>query len=373
MVQLPPRAARDLAVRPVRVVFCWAEVSGYMAACWRALGARPGIDLQVVHLESLTGNGTPFAIDRLMTGIPSTCFRRTDADIDGYLRRTVSAHRPDVVVLCGWIYWPYTHLPAAPELSSARFILGMDSPWTGSLRQRFAGLRLRDLVSRLNLVVTAGERSTEYARRIGVPQSRIRPGYYGFDYDGFARVAQPSPRPRRFLFVGRYVEAKDLDTLVRGYRLYRARVTDPWTLTCRGAGPDDTMLRDQPGVTDAGFMQPGELPAAFAEHGVFVLPSRFEPWGVVIAEAAAAGLPVICSSACGAAADIVRPYYNGVVIPPRDPEALAHAMCWMHDHEHELSALGQRGQPLARPFGADAWAERWHHYMIEALDRGHSA
>ena len=79
-------------------------------------------------------------------------------------------------------------------------------------------------------------------------------------------------------------------------------------------------------------------------------------------------MPIICSSVCGAAADIVRPYYNGIVIPPGDPESLARAMVWMHEHESELTEMGRRGQSLARPFAAQAWAERWHHYMLEALD-----
>jgi glycosyltransferase involved in cell wall biosynthesis len=358
----------------IRVVFCWAEISGYMAACWRALAAREGIDLHVIHLESLSGQPTPFDIDRVMHGVPHTRFSRNQPGIDAFLRREVSSHQPDVVVLCGWIYWPYTKLLSAPELSRSRFILGMDSPWVGSIWQRFARLRLGHLVPRLDLVVTASERSSEYARRIGVPPARIRGGYYGFDYDAFAPSDDANRTlSRRFLFVGRYVPAKDLDTLVRGYRLYRERVSDPWTLTCRGAGPDVELLRDQPGITDAGFMQPAQLPDVFREHDVFVLPSRYEPWGVVIAEAAASGLPIICSDACGAAADIVRPGDNGIVIPAGDAPALADAMQWMHEHAADVPQMGKNGRAIAHAFSAQSWAQRWHHYMIEALGQRQAA
>jgi glycosyltransferase involved in cell wall biosynthesis len=259
---------------------------------------------------------------------------------------------------------------AAP-LAGARFILGMDSPWRGTLAQRFARYRLAHFTGGLDLVVMAGERSREYAQRIGIAEAKLRSGFYGFDYPRFARAAEARPAawPRQFLFAGRYAPEKDVPTLVRAYASYRATVEQPWGLTCCGSGPDAHLLGAD-GITDAGFVAPERLPEVLSGHGAFVLPSRFEPWGVVIAEAAAAGLPILCSSACGAAIDIVRPYYNGIVVAPGDAPALARAMRWIHDHESTLGEMGRRGQPLAEAFSAVAWAERWHNYMLETLDTG---
>jgi glycosyltransferase involved in cell wall biosynthesis len=356
------------AGRPLRVVFCWAEVSGYAAACWRSLAQRPGVELHVVHIDRLGAAPNPFGVSTLLAGISNTMLDTGAPNLGDVMLRAVTERDPDVVVLCGWVFWPYTRLVNAPQLRRARKLLGMDTPWRGTWLQRLARLRLAHFVDGLDLVVTAGERSAEYARRIGVPEHRLRSGYYGFDYGSFAAGAttRNGSWPRRFLYTGRYVPAKDLDTLVRGYQLYRHGVDDPWGLSCRGTGPESSLLKDVPGIVDDGFVQPAELPDVFASHGALVLPSRFEPWGVVIAEAAAAALPVICTSACGAAADIVRPYYNGVVVPPGDAAALARAMRWIHDHEGELPAIGRRGQPLAAAFSADAWAERWHNYIREA-------
>jgi len=358
-----------MSARPLRVVFCWAEVSGYSAACFRALMKRPGIDVHVIHPDRLLDRPNPFDAERLLTGISNRQFDARRSDLDSFLLQAVSERDPDVIALCGWIFWPYTRLVNAALLKRARIMLGMDTPWRGTVSQRLGRLRLAHIVSRLDLVVTAGMASAQYARRIGVPDSRIRPGFYGFDFEMFhsASSLRPAVWPRQFLFAGRYAHEKDLQTLVDAYRIYRGAVQVPWGLTCRGTGPQAELLRNLPGIVDAGFVGPADLARVFGAHGAFILPSRFEPWGVVIAEAAAAGLPVICTNVCGAAADIVRPYYSGIVVPAGQPEALGQAMRWVHDHEGELQAMGQRGQALAAAFSADAWAARWHNYMVEIL------
>ena len=182
---------------------------------------------------------------------------------------------------------------AAPQLNDASVILGMDSPWRGTAVQRLSRWRLRSIVQHSDMVVTAGTRSAEYARHMGVRVDRIRSGYYGFDFDRFSpvadrRVSASNAWPRQFLFVGRYVAQKDLPMLLQAYAEYRAGVADPWGLTCCGSGPEAHLLRDHAGVVDGGFTQPADQPDMFAKHGAFVLASNFEPGGVVLAAAAAA-------------------------------------------------------------------------------------
>jgi glycosyltransferase involved in cell wall biosynthesis len=123
-------------------------------------------------------------------------------------------------------------------------------------------------------------------------------------------------------------------------------------------------------VSNAGFVQPDGQPEILARHGVFVLASRFEPWGVAIAEACAAGLPVIHSEACGAAVELVRPYFNGVGVATENAAALTAAMRWCHDHHSELPEMGARSQPLAAAYSADAWADRWTQMFQELCDVG---
>ena len=97
----------------------------------------------------------------------------------------------------------------------------------------------------------------------------------------------------------------------------------------------------------------------WAEAGVFVLPSRFDPWPLALVEAAAAGLPVICSDACGSAVEIVRSGYNGVRVADENTEALASALARIHDTHDALPEWGRRAQQFAMPYSAEQWAERW--------------
>lgn len=358
---------------PLKVVFCWSEVPGYMAACWHALAHRPGIDLHILHPQQLFDTiENPFNLDPLLAGLSHEMFRSDRPGLDRWLIDAVAAHQPDVVVHCGWIIRAYAGLATARELASVTMVMGMDSPWRGTLAQRLNRFRLTPIVRRMRTVVTAGEHSAEYARRLGVRDSRIVGGYYGFDdrqLRGIAEARAATAWPRQFLFVGRYVEQKSLPTLVKAYAAYRRMVSDPWGLTCCGEGPDAGVLAGVDGLVNAGFTQPSDLPRVFASHGAFVIASHFEPWGVVIAEAAASGLPVVCTSACGAGIDLVRNYYNGTVVAPGDVEGLSRALLWMHEHASELPQMGQRGRALADAFSAEAWAARWHTYLIDARAR----
>lgn len=354
-------------VESLRVVFCWAEVAGYMPPCWRALAARPGVRIHILHPRQLSDRATnPFDVAPMMAGLSHEMFDSTRPDVEQWLSDAVARHQPDVIVISGWVFWPYMSLLQAPEHAQARFIIAMDTPWQGALRQRIGRWRLGSVFDRIDAVITASSKSAEYARRLGAPVDRIHKGLYGFDGRPLLEVAagrRASAWPRRFLFVGRYVDQKDLPTLVAAYQEYRRQARNPWELTCCGSGPEGSVLQGIEGLTDIGFKQPHEMADVFASHGAFVIASKFEPWGVVLAEAAASGLPLVCTNACGGADDLLRDCYNGLIVGAGDAAALARAMRWIDEHEAQLGEFGERGRQLAQPFAAEHWAARWHHYL----------
>ena len=352
----------------------WGGVSGYAAACWRAMAARTDVALRVV--VPAPNASAPFDAS-LMSGFESRLL--TPAEVPNYelVRDELLKNDPQVIVLPGWMKPLHpTKLAADPKLAGRRLIMFLDTPFRGTWRQYLGKWANASYFKRLSLVVGAGDRSRTLAQILGINDSIVRTGTYGFDYHlmsvNFDASSASRPWPRRFIFAGRYVVAqKGLDLLVEGYRLYRGRVADPWELHTCGTGPDANLLRGQPGIIDHGFVQPSDQPGLFASSGGFVLPSRYEPWGVAIAEAGAAGLPLLCSSRCSAAVDLVRPYYNGQVFASDHAEPVAGAMQWLHEELERAPssgyAMGVRSQQLARPFGADFWAARWAGYFQEAL------
>jgi glycosyltransferase involved in cell wall biosynthesis len=352
----------------MKVVVCWLGLQGYAAACFKALGRMPGIDLHVIYLDFEDVPQT----EPLLDGVSHQKFMADAPNPE--IAESVIARKPDVVFLCGWFYPAYRELVDRPELATASFVLGMDTPWSGSLAQRVNLIRLRSFVQRMHKVIVSGTRSADFARRMDRTPGKVVTGFYGFDFDRFraAGAALDGARewPRRFLFAGRYVPIKGLDVLMRAYERYRGAVSDPWPLDCIGSGPEESLLASQHGVRNLGYQLPTSLPEIFAEHGAFIMPSREEPWGVAIAEAAATGLPVVCTDICGAAADVIRPYYNGVIVPAGDDVALANALIWLHGRPDQLRIMGQRSRELAQPFGAAMWAERMYEYFSTTIRSG---
>ena len=348
----------------MNVVVCWSGMQGYFASCLRALNKVPGINLHVFYLNF---NDVP-AQEELLSGVRN---ERLQAADNRDITDAVASLNPDLVFLCGWFYGPYRALAHEPRLSRARFVLGMDTPWVGSWQQRMNQVRLKRFMARMDRVIAAGGRSAEFARRIDGTPGKVVTGLYGFDFSTFCDAGSKrfneAAWPRKFLFAGRYAPEKGLAVLMEAYQRYRASVQEPWPLHCCGSGPQAALLKRE-GVHDMGYVLPTQLPKIFADHGVFVMPSLEEPWGVAIAEAAATGLPLICTDVCGAAADLLRSYYNGIAVPPNDAAALASALRWMHHNHHRLPSFGERGRHLAQPFSADVWAERVHACFSDVLN-----
>jgi glycosyltransferase involved in cell wall biosynthesis len=129
-----------------------------------------------------------------------------------------------------------------------------------------------------------------------------------------------------------------------------------------GSGPWEQRLKkiaqskNLKGICWPGFKQVDELPAYYALASCFVLPSVSEPWGLVVNEAMACGLPVLVSDRCGAAGDLVFPGINGYVFDPFDAAGLARLMQCMSAGELNRKEMGQASKRLVANYTPETWA-----------------
>jgi glycosyltransferase involved in cell wall biosynthesis len=349
----------------LKVVFCWTDISGYMAASWRALAALPEIDLFVIAFQAKTE--TAFA-DQVMEGISSHLLDLKNRHDDRHIKTLVNAQNADVIVLNGWFHRPYRHLATATEFRDKAFVLTMDTPWWGTWKQHLAPYLLRPFIRRMAQVVVTGERSWQYAWRLGFSPERIQKGLYGIDFDALSPLwaERRAHWPQSFLYIGRYNSVKGIDVMVQAYRHYYQTVKHPWPLVCCGQGDLAHLLENQPGIKNLGFVQPQQMLSQFSTAGTLVLPSRFDPWPLALVEAAAAGLPILCTEACGSAVELVRQGYNGWTVPSNNIEALSQGFATIQQNYSNLPTWGQRAQVFAAAYSASLWAERWG-YQLKAL------
>jgi glycosyltransferase involved in cell wall biosynthesis len=346
----------------MNVLFCWTGVTPAMLACWRAFAGLPGVRLKLL-IELPRKTDTAFDARSLLHGLDASC-RCDDEPLDRErLEREVRSFEPDVIVVLGWRSRLCRAVAESAAFRTIPKLFAFDMTFAWTLRKLVAPLVLRTYLRRFAGAIVTGERSAMYAKYLGFPDGSIETGLIGLDVESYsaARSARPEAdrHPRRFLYVGRYSREKRIDLLVEAYGRYRASVPDPWGLTCIGMGPHAGLLDGREGIADRGFVQPSELPAIFAAHGCLIVASDYDPWPLVIAEACASGMPVVCTAACGSHVELVRSYANGRVCGTGNAGSVAESLRWIHDHAADLPAMGRLGQKLVGPYSAAAWAARF--------------
>jgi glycosyltransferase involved in cell wall biosynthesis len=248
------------------------------------------------------------------------------------LERELRSFGPETVVV--WEYGPAA-LRTWAWCRRARVPLVIFSeltPWAAATLPK-PQLRLhRWLAARAQGFVVASSAARDRLLAMGVAPDAVEVSLQSFDAEPIrAAVAHAEPSdggPVRVLAVGRLVPEKNFGGLIEALAELSPGEAE---LHVVGTGPLEGELRDlaaQRGVDArfSGYVAPDALPAHYAAADAFVLPSTFEPFGVVVREAVAAGLPIVCSRTTGAAGDVAIADRNALLADPRDHAELSEAL-----------------------------------------------
>jgi len=296
--------------------------------------------------------------------------------------REVARGEHDIYVLSGQ-YTSLTFARLARELGRCgrRWVVWLERPWpaefrppwTRSVAARSAVVRalrqwyLQGLLRRTDAVLAIGSRAVETYHNL----SGGRTAVYNFPYVCDVRRFQVPDAARRrqelrarlgigresvlYLFCGQLIERKGLRVLFGAFaRLAR----DDSVLLVVGDGPLRGKLSVPPRTILAGAVAYERIPDYFLAADVFVFPTLYDGWGVVVNEACAAGLPLICSRAAGAAWDLVTDGENGFLVEAGDEAELASAMARLAVDAELRTVMGERARRRVQEFTVQRAAEK---------------
>lgn len=295
------------------------------------------------------------------------------------MRQALKRDRPDAVVVAG-----YTRPESMAALGWARrshrpAILMSETQRLDYRRVWWKEAIKRRRVSRFSAAVVGGRRHRAYLAELGLPADQIALGYNAVDnalYASQAQQARTEPDGRSglpvgpyFLAVSRFVPEKNLALLIEAFARYRRSVPEAgaWELVLCGDGPGAGDVRravSRSGFAQAihlpGFLQAGQLSRWYAFASAFVHPSMLEPWGLVVNEAAACGLPLLISDRAGCAETLVPdpPGTTGWRFDPRDVDQLTEVLLRIAGlSEAERRRMGQRAASVVAEWGPDRFAQ----------------
>jgi glycosyltransferase involved in cell wall biosynthesis len=340
----------------MKVLFLYTEIAEYFLACCKSLLSR---DVEVHIVRFPLNKEAPFEF----TFPEGLHIYERNLYNDQQLLELVNTIDPSLIVCSGWTNKGYLNV-CRQFKDKVPTVLTLDNHWRGDVKQQVARFFSPFyLHSRFSHCWVPGEPQEKYALKLGFKKTNILKGFYSCDFnffhDQYIVNKQDKNRsfPKRFIYVGRYYEFKGINDLWNAFIELQASSPNEWELWCLGVGDIEPVKH--PKIKHFGFVQPNDLRSFLKETGVFVLPSHFEPWGVVVHEYAAAGFPIICSDEVGARTAFVENNYNGYIYKSKDIDALKVGLKRIMDTtDAELNVMAEGSVEKARLITPESWAKQ---------------
>jgi glycosyltransferase involved in cell wall biosynthesis len=288
----------------------------------------------------------------------------------GRIIERLKRDRPDAVVCCGYGYPSMFRVILWCHRHGVPLVLWGDSnahaDTARGLRRAVKGVLLPKIARRCRAILVCGRNGQRYWARYGVEVDKlffspIEPNYAQIDaapqrlVDELAQRFNLCPGRRRFMLCARLVPVKAVDQAIDAF-VAIARRRPEVDLLIVGDGPLRRLLQARvpstlsDRVIFTGFFDNQDCVNAFYRlSDVFVHPATWEPWGVVLLEATAAGLAVITTSVVGAVPEVAHDGVNAIIIRPNDRLALAEAMLRVTEPDR-LASMKAASKVVSRAF-----------------------
>lgn len=342
----------------MKVVVLYQELAGYILSCFEQAVKEHGVEFHVVSLP--INKEAPFQFDNTTPGIFH--YSRKQMDFDALCALVDKVH-PSLIHCAGWVDKDYLKVVKRYH-GKMKTTLGFDNQWHGTMKQRLATIYGHlFLKPHFDYAFVPGQKQAAFAQKLGFKKQQILTGIYSADIATFNAFYNPTKqRNKTFLYVGRYVQQKNIELLWQAFIEILPEIGIDWKLICAGTG--DIAPLQHPNIIHKGFVQPKDFKSILDQSDIYLLPSTFEPWGVSVHEMACSGFPMILSKEVGASEVFLEEGKNGYLFDPANKEELKQKM-------KRLAAMDdvelQRMRELSHEYGQRITPSTWAKQLMRAI------
>jgi glycosyltransferase involved in cell wall biosynthesis len=282
--------------------------------------------------------------------------------------KTLRTYRPDIVNLTGYYDVASWFVLVYCKLMGIKTVLSNESTVGDHARSFLKELFKRLIINRFDGFFNFGKLSKAYMMALGGKESQMLVNRNCVDNELLAEIyskAFPQRQQRQrelhlpihnFIFVGRLIEFKNLYRLFEAFKIAQKKSISDWGLVILGEGEQKELLlnyvKDNE-LKNVCFLEGvnwQQVPVYLSLSDVLVLPSYSEPWGLVVNEAMACGLPVLVSEKCGSAYDLVKSGINGFTFSPLDVAEMSEVLLKFMNNEVDISQMRVASKELIQEY-----------------------
>lgn len=232
---------------------------------------------------------------------------------------------------------------------------------SGSIIDFLKSIFLRMFVKRF---FVSGKRAfLHFSKVFKIKEKHIKLKYSVIDNEHFKNSKQNLSDKNVILAIARFSKEKNLDVLIKAFLI--SKISKNFQLMIIGATNESKIdeYKNYQNIVLKKWVSYNELPDYYHNAKLFVLPSIFEPWGLVVNEAMAAGLPIIASKQCGCVPELVKEE-NGFVFDAENKNELIEIFNKIIDFDDQkFRQMGKSSLKIINEFTPQIWAETIHTFV----------
>jgi len=325
----------------MKILILYRELAGYTVECLNKLAVHH----EILMVSYPINSEAPFQFE-FHSNITATS--KTAVSL-----KKIQQFNPSFILCSGWSDSEYIEWMKVLNKPTA---LAFDTVWQRNMKFILGSFYFKLKYKKIfRFAFIPGKPQYKTSSKLGFSAKNTFEGFYTCE-DVF-RIKHKSLSEKKELWcIARYIPAKNLDFLCEAFLSIQPNERSGWTLNIAGTGvlfPNRVLNQS---IVHHGFLQPKELSEKLENAAAFVLPSIYEPWGVVVHEMASLGKPLLLSNAVGAHQDLLLEGKNGYSFNPHSKDDLKLKLLKIFNTPLDaLQAMGNHSADIAQQFSSDIW------------------